>query len=287
MTVAGDIANVGAPDSPTYEEFTSDFILDFAEWAQVSPERVSVVSVKGGSILVETTIADGAAYDQEPSANAVAERVVTESDQGDVSVGEFTVIGALLTNPPSAPPSPQPLTPPSPQPLAPPSPQPLVPPVTPSSEPPTAGLPPLPPGGENITDGDSESSVWAIVLPLVFLLPPLFFLLCVKLRFKDKAGIYLRWRFTHSNPYVVWRYMAAERRSSLAAQLFGQVQPGQPKGQVVLSAPDIAKRKEDKYGANYEQTLPARELSSATVDPELPRSDTLDRAKTATTVLRV
>jgi len=154
----------------------------------MSANRISVDYVRAASVAVGTTFYDGAGYDNEPSANDVSNSIT--GSQFPTSIGNLNVSSAVRSNmPPSAPPSP------------------LV------RQPSTAI------GDKDGDDDDDNSALWLLLL-LLLLVIPLLFVLYVKCRFGAKAGLYLRWRTSHSNPYIRCFYMPMERRQELYTQLF-------------------------------------------------------------------
>lgn len=48
------------------------------------------------------------------------------------------------------------------------------------------------------------------------------------MRFGRNLLGYLRWRFSHSSPYLLWGYIPVERREALRVRLFGKRGDGQP-----------------------------------------------------------
>jgi len=85
-------------------------------------------------------------------------------------------------------------------------PQPPPPPPSPSPPPPSSPTP--------------EDAPSLGLLALLILLVPIAYVLYVKLRFNGQVWKYYAWRFSHSNPYVVWRYLPSERRARVAMELF-------------------------------------------------------------------
>jgi len=61
-----------------------------------------------------------------------------------------------------------------------------------------------------------------LLLLLLLLLPPLLLAIYVRIYYAGNEAAYLRWRFSHSNPRVVWGYATSEHRSELWAKAAGE-----------------------------------------------------------------
>lgn len=119
--------------------------------------------------------------------------------------------------------------------------------------PPPMPLPPLP---SDNTGSDSGSA--AIAAVAVVALIPLAWLVYVKIRYNGKVGTYLKWRTTHSNPYIVWRYMPDERRAELYKQLYGK--DDAPGGRL---DPVVAEGQSAEYEQNYGKDIAEEEKTAA------------------------
>jgi len=70
-----------------------------------------------------------------------------------------------------------------------------------------------------LTDDDDDDLLY--LLFLLLLLIPIAWLMYVCIRYKGQERTYFKWRFSHSNPYVMWLYVPKERRDELWAELSG------------------------------------------------------------------
>jgi len=79
--------------------------------------------------------------------------------------------------------------------------------------------PPLPPLSPPPADGGSNLRLLLLLLLLLFLMP-VFFYIYAWCAFGPKAGDYFKYSFSHSNPYIIFFYIPAERRKELGDSLF-------------------------------------------------------------------
>ena len=137
------------------------------------------------------TVTDVAAIEQSLETNTAEEAILAE-----IAVVEVPTPGRA---PSPDPPPPPPANPP--------------PPVTPPPLPPPPPNQPLGVDGTDITTEEEDTSIYALFA--LVLLIPLFFCVYVMATYGDQAGKYLSWRFSHTNPFVVFGYMPKERRDAL------------------------------------------------------------------------
>lgn len=102
-------------------------------------------------------------------------------------------------------------------------------------------LPPTVPTAEKSSTDDEK----LLLLVLLVLLFPIAFAMYVCFSFPDKIGLYMRYRFSHSNPHVLCFYVPREARGRMRSVLFGHEEGNSVNG--VVSAknhPDL-KQKSD------------------------------------------
>ena len=84
------------------------------------------------------------------------------------------------------------------------------------------------------TGDDDESMVYIVFL----LIPPIFFALYVMLTYRYVEFKYLSWRFSHTNPFIVFGYMPQERRDALWKEI--QLGKGKPPSSTVTIKRELA-----------------------------------------------
>jgi len=205
-------------DADYTDTFVSELMDALAAAAGVSTEefkqQVTVVSVTVASINVVMDIPDSLFTSPDSQLcgwmdGQSAAGMAMEPPEMANSVGDPVPFYCPTRKPPTEPPSP-PSLPPSPPPSSP------SPPPPPSPSPPSPEALPL-----TAPSSLSGGAVAAIVIIVLLLVIVAGYALYVKLRFSGRVGMYLSWRFAHSNPYLVWRYVPEERRNEMQRELFG------------------------------------------------------------------
>jgi len=138
LLLANDLSYVGPEGSASYVSFVSNFTRDFAHWGNISEVRVAVLAVDSFSNGVELQVTDTTEYANQPTGSDLAALFVVASPTSPVQVGEYSVIDALATGPPTSPP-------------------------VPTSSPPSPESPPSSPLGENLRSDDGAISNGAVV----------------------------------------------------------------------------------------------------------------------------
>lgn len=128
---------------------------------------------------------------------------------------------------------------------SPPPPSPSPPPPSPSTPPPSSPDPSPPPPvasppAVDDDDGDGMAGGAALVVLILFL--PICFCLYVFVRYRGTEIKYLSWRFSHTNPFIVFGYMPKERRDALWQEIHGK----NGNGYVPASKPEPTSSTADK-----------------------------------------
>lgn len=158
-----------------------------------------------------TVITDVSTIEQSLEANTAKDVILTEIAEADVP----PAVQAPSPSPPPSPmfpPPPSPMFPPPPPPTLPPPPSPMFPP------PPPPTLRPLGSDESNVASEEADVSLLALLLLLIPLCPILF-IVYVFNRYPGRERLYLKWRFSHTNPFFVSGYMPKERRDALWAEV--------------------------------------------------------------------
>ena len=156
-----------------------------------------------------------------------------------------------------------------------PSPHPPPPPSTPTESPVVTLTPPPPPappsspplqpfdktgGDDAITTEDEDTSMYGL-FALIVLIFPLIFCVYVVATYGGQECKYLSWRFSHTNPFVVFGYMPKERRDALWQEVKegkGGTPTTTPDAKVDLSTRDSKSDLPTKAGAPGPSSAPEK-----------------------------
>jgi len=112
------------------------------------------------------------------------------------------------------------------------------------------------------------------LLALLILLIPIAYVVYVKVRFNGQVGKYYSWRFSHSSPYVVWRYMPEERRTAFYQELFRPAAAAAAKVDSPVEAVAARTATETAYTENYAASaVPPKPSGDAAEAPPKDPSD--------------
>merc|ERR1719324_776280 len=113
------------------------------------------------------------------------------------------------------------------------------------------------------TDDDDDDELLYLLF-LLLLLIPIIWLMYVCIRYRGQERTYFKWRFSHSNPYVMWLYVPKERRDELWAELSGGPVEDRDKSDMSVGGVETAGVSERSGGKSPSKSDVGSEVSEKT-----------------------